>query len=278
MTNVIFAVAVLGILGAVFGALLAFASKIFYVEHDERIDQILGVLPGANCGGCGFAGCANCAEAIVEGKAKVSACPVGGPAVAAQVAGIMGVDAGGAERMVAHVYCCGGDRATKKFSYDGLETCAAASKVAGTPMACPSACLGFGSCVAACKYDAIHVENGVAKVDMDKCVACGACIAACPKGLIELVPAGQKVFINCRNTEKGVEVRNKCQVGCIACTLCAKKCPSEAITIENNLAKIDYTKCTNCGTCATVCPRKLIVDLAARPEAEAPAEAPASAQ
>ena len=278
MTNVIYAVAVLGILGGVFGALLAFASKIFYVEHDERIDEILGVLPGANCGGCGFAGCSNCAEAIVAGNAKVSACPVGGPAVAAQVARIMGVEDSGSDRVVAHVYCCGGDRAVKKFQYDGLTTCAAASKVAGTPMACPSACLGYGSCVEACKYDAIHVENGVAKVDMDKCVACGACVAACPKGLIEMVPARQKVFISCRNTEKGPVVRNKCQVGCIACTLCAKKCPSEAITIEDNLAKIDYSKCTNCGACATVCPRKLIVDLNAKPVEENAPAAEAQAQ
>ncbi|MBQ7491426.1 MAG: RnfABCDGE type electron transport complex subunit B [Clostridia bacterium] len=277
MTNVIYAVAVLGILGAVFGALLAYASRIFHAEHDERIDEILAVLPGANCGGCGFPGCAKCAESIVAGKAKVSVCPVGGPAVAAQVAGIMGVEDPGTERIVSHVYCCGGDRASQKFEYDGLKTCAAANKVAGSHMACPSACLGFGSCVAVCKYDAIHVENGVARVDTDKCVACGACVAACPKGLIELVPARQKVFISCRNTEKGVAVRNKCQVGCIACTLCAKKCPAEAITIENNLARIDYAKCTNCGICATVCPRKLIVDLAAKPAEAAPAAPAASA-
>ena len=77
MMNIIYAVAVLGILGGVFGAVLAFAAKIFYVEQDERIDQIVAVLPGANCGGCGYAGCANCASEIVAGNAKVNACPVG---------------------------------------------------------------------------------------------------------------------------------------------------------------------------------------------------------
>ncbi len=266
--NILLAVLVLGVLGGVFGAILAFAAKIFYVEQDERIDMITAVLPGANCGGCGYAGCGNCASEIVAGNAKITACPVGGAECHAKIAEIMGVEAGSAERMVAHVYCCGGDKAAKKYNYNGLESCDAAMKVAGTPLACPSACLGYGSCVAACKFDAIHVVDGKAEVDMDKCVACGACIAACPKHLIDLVPAKQTVFINCNNTQKGVQTRAACEVGCIGCTLCAKKCPNEAIVIENNLAKIDYSKCTNCGTCATVCPRKLIVDLNA-PKAEA---------
>ena len=268
--NVLKALLVLGIMGGVFGALLAFASKIFYVEQDERIDKIVAVLPGANCGGCGYAGCSNCASEIVAGNAKVTACPVGGPAVHAQIAEIMGVEASSSERMVAHVYCCGGEKATQKYTYGGLKTCTAAVKVAGTEKACPSACLGYGTCVEACKFDAIHVENGVAHVDESKCVACGACAAACPKHLIDMVPAKQQVFINCRNTQRGVETRNACQIGCIGCTLCAKKCPNEAITITNNLASIDYSKCTNCGTCATVCPRKLIVNLGAQPEVDAP--------
>ena len=212
---------------------------------------------------------ANCASEIVAGNAKITACPVGGAACHEQIAQIMGVEAGSSEKMVAHVNCCGGEQAVKKYQYDGLKTCDAANKVAGTPMACPSACLGYGSCVAACKFDAIHVVDGKAVVDMDKCVACGACAAACPKHLIEMVPAKQKVFISCSNTQKGADTRNACQIGCIGCTLCAKKCPKEAITITNFLAKIDYSKCVNCGLCATVCPRKLIVNLRA-PKVEAP--------
>ncbi len=259
-TNILFAVLVLGILGGVFGGILAFAAKIFYVEQDERIDMIVAVLPGANCGGCGYAGCANCAQEIVAGNAKITACPVGGAECHAKIAEIMGVEASSSVRMAAHVNCCGGEKVVKKYNYNGLETCDAAMKVAGTPLACPSACLGYGSCVAACKFGALTVVDGNAVVDPDKCVACGACIAACPKHLISLVPADATVFIKCSNTQKGVETRANCGIGCIGCTLCAKKCPSEAIVIENNLAKIDYTKCTGCGTCATVCPRKLIID------------------
>ena len=268
--NIVFAIVVLGVLGAVFGLILAVASKIFEVKKDPREEAILGCLAGANCGGCGFPGCAGLAAAIVKGEAPVNGCAPAGAEGAAKIAEIMGVEAGSAEKMVAHVYCCGGDKnAKKKYNYDGLKTCDAANKVAGTPMACPSACLGYGSCVAACKFDAIHVVDGVAVVDTDKCVACGACAAACPKGLIDMVPAKQMVFIKCNNTQKGADTRTACDIGCIGCTLCAKKCPKEAITITNFLAKIDYSKCVNCGLCATVCPRKLIVNLRA-PKIETP--------
>ena len=53
---------------------------------------------------------------------------------------------------------------------------------AGGPKACSYGCTGFGSCVKACQFDAIHVVDGVAVVDKEKCVACGKCVATCPKG------------------------------------------------------------------------------------------------
>ena len=46
---------------------------------------------------------------------------------------------------------------------------------------CKWGCLGMGSCVAACKSDAIHINSfGVAEVDRGKCVGCGLCVKACP--------------------------------------------------------------------------------------------------
>ena len=260
MNNVIFAVVVLGVMGAVFGALLAFASKVFHVEQDPRIDEILAVLPGANCGGCGYAGCSNCASEIVAGHAKVGACPVGGAAVAAKVAAIMGVEAGSVDRLVAHVGCRGGENAKRKYDYSGIQDCVAASKVAGGPLECTFGCLGLGSCVKACKYNAIHVENGVAVVHADNCVACGACVAACPRHLISIVSEKQDVFVSCSSKLKGAELRKICNIGCIGCGLCTKKCPTGAITVTDNLASIDYSKCINCGACAEVCPRHLIVN------------------
>ena len=61
-------------------------------------------------------------------------------------------------------------------------------------------------------------------LDESKCVACGACAAACPKGLIDMVPAKQMVFIKCNNTQKGTDTRTACDIGCIGCKLCEKQC------------------------------------------------------
>ena len=80
MTTVIIAVVVLAVLGAIFGLVLAIASKVFAVEVDPREEAILGCLPGANCGGCGYPGCSGYASAVVKGVAPVNACAAGGEA------------------------------------------------------------------------------------------------------------------------------------------------------------------------------------------------------
>ena len=85
MTTVMIAVVVLAVLGAIFGLVLAIASKVFAVEVDPREEAILGCLPGANCGGCGYPGCSGYASAVVKGVAPVNACAAGGEAVAAQI-------------------------------------------------------------------------------------------------------------------------------------------------------------------------------------------------
>ena len=102
--------------------------------------------------------------------------------------------------------------------------------------------------------------DGVAKVDEDKCKACGKCVDVCPRHIIALVPYKTKrhVAITCSSKDKGPDVRKNCDNGCIGCTLCAKSCPKEAITMVDNLAVIDYDKCVGCGLCAQKCPRKLI--------------------
>ena len=258
---VVKAVAVMGALGAVFGLVLGFASKVFAVEKDPREEAISGCLPGANCGGCGYPGCGGYAAAVVKGEAPVNACAAGGPAVAAQIAEIMGVSAGDTVKQIAQVQCSGGGCSHLRYDYVGLQDCLAASRsIGGGPMECRFGCLGLGTCVSECPFDAIHIVDGVAKVDEEKCVACGKCVAICPKQIIQLVPRKTKkhVAITCSSKDKGVDTRKNCDDGCIGCGLCAKACPKEAILMEDNLARIDYDKCVGCGICAQKCPRKLI--------------------
>lgn len=252
-------VIVLGGMAIFFGIVLTYASKKFAVEVDPRITDIRDILPGANCGGCGYAGCDALAEAIVRGDAPISGCPVGGAELAEKIAKLMGVEADSAERQVARVICCGdSENAMEKYEYYGIKDCKAAEMLAGGSKSCRYGCTGLGTCVRECPFDAIHIVNGVAVVDEEKCTACKKCIAVCPKGIIELVPISKKVRVLCRNQDKGKATMQACKVGCIACQKCVKACRFDAIKVENNVAKIDYSKCVNCMMCAEVCPTKTI--------------------
>ena len=260
--NILHAVLVLTSLGAVFALMLAIASKVFEVETDPRLPEIMDALPGANCGGCGFAGCTAAANAIIDGSAPVGVCPVGGSDSASKIATIMGVEASSSEKMVAFVKCNGGTNAKTKFQYVGVQDCTAALKVGAGPLECNFGCLGFGSCVTACAFDAIEIgANGTAVVNRNKCTSCMACATACPRKLIIAVPASSEEVVPCSSKDKGIVSKAVCGVSCIGCKLCEKNCEAGAITVVDNCAVIDYSKCTNCGTCVTKCPRKLIIDV-----------------
>ena len=261
MNFIVIAILVLGSIALVAALVLFGVSKKFAVEEDPRLGQVGEILPGANCGGCGFAGCDALAKAIAAGDAPVGACPVGGQPVADKIASIMGVEADAGEKQVAFVKCAGTcDKAKSKYKYSGNEDCVSAMSVpGGGPKACSFGCTGFGSCVKVCDFDAIHVINGVAVVDKEKCVACGKCVATCPKSLIELVPYAAPHKVQCSSKEFGKAVKEVCSAGCIGCKMCTRVCEADAITVENNIAKIDYSKCTGCGKCAEKCPAKIIL-------------------
>lgn len=269
--DILIAIGILGILALVFGLVLAAASKVFHVDTDPRLDRLKECLPGANCGGCGYPGCAGYAEAVLKGEAPIGKCASGGNEAAQAMAAIMGVKAEKVTRKVALVRCSGAKTYDKdgnlltgarvKADYEGLQDCVAASKVGGNgPISCKFGCLGYGTCVKACHYDAIHIVDGVAKVDENRCTGCLVCASVCPRHLIVPVEPEQNVVIACASLAKGAVTTRGCTAGCIGCGLCKKICPKDAITVEKNLARIDYTKCDNCGLCATVCPKHLIKD------------------
>lgn len=257
--NILYAVLCFVGLGVLFGVLLSVASRVFEVKTDPRVDQIKECLPGANCGGCGFSGCGDLAERIVKGEAKTNACPVGGVEAAGKIAEIMGVEAEAPVRMRAQVMCSGvNGLAVKKYIYEGEADCNAAVKLGCGDRMCPNGCVGLGSCVKHCRFGAISVIDGVAVVDYEKCTGCGVCASFCPKKIIKLVPFEAEYHVGCSSLDKGAVTRTYCDAGCIGCKLCEKACESGAITVFDNVAKIDYTKCTDCGKCAEKCPKKII--------------------
>lgn len=262
MNDILLPALIIGGIGLVLGLILAVAAIIFKVDQDERVPKIIEVLPGANCGGCGFAGCAAYAQAVVEGKAAPGGCPVGGTGCAALVSEIMGVKAEFTPRR-AVVLCCGTcDAAGQKYEYEGLGDCAMAEKLAHGPKACNYGCMGLGSCVRACKFDALSIKNGIATVNEAKCTACGACVAACPKNIIQLVPKDKKVVVACKSNDKGGAMKSLCTAGCIGCKICEKSCPVQAISVSDNHAVINYEKCIGCKICVEKCPKKVIHVLA----------------
>lgn len=48
-------------------------------------------------------------------------------------------------------------------------------------------CEGCGACVAKCGQKALHIENGMAKVEHSKCLTCGYCAAVCPMFCIKVI-------------------------------------------------------------------------------------------
>lgn len=275
VTVILYAVLALCLIGFLAAVILYFVSNKFKVIEDPRIDEVSDVLPGANCGGCGFAGCRNFAEAIVKaGNMDNLSCPVGGNAVAASVAPILGIEVVEKAPTIAVVRCNGSKtNAPAKAEYDSAQTCAFASSLFAGESGCPFGCLGCGDCVSVCQFDAIYMDKatGLPIIIEDKCVSCGACVKACPRNIIEIRLQGKKsrrIFVNCINKEKGAIARKNCSVACIGCGKCAKSCAYEAITITNNIAYIDFEKCKLCRKCVTECPTGAITELNFPPRKE----------
>ncbi|MBE6717628.1 MAG: RnfABCDGE type electron transport complex subunit B [Ruminococcaceae bacterium] len=259
MGNVLLAFVCFGGIGLVFGVLLAYASKAFAVKSNPRVEKIASCLPGANCGGCGYTSCHALAVAIEKGVAKTNSCRAVNEETIKKISDIMGVEAEKTVRMRAQVMCSGTfDRVRSKYIYEGPRDCAAVVKLGGGNKLCLNGCIGYGTCVAKCNFDAIKVVDGVAHIDYDKCTGCGSCVSACPKHIIKLIPYHSAYWVGCMSVDNGKMTMKNCDIGCIGCRLCERGCEAGAIKIENFVASIDYNKCTGCGACVAKCPRHII--------------------
>ena len=147
----------------------------------------------------------------------------------------------------------------------------------GKPVQDPAKCVYCTICAKKCPAGALEVDraNKTWKLDEDLCVACGTCAGACPKKAIympgyEPAPApapapkaeekpaeAPKAEIKPRDDGKPVQDPDKC----VYCTLCAKKCPAGALTVDRAEKKweLDEDLCVGCGTCAEACPKKAII-------------------
>ncbi len=260
MTSIIWISAgAVALLGLLLGVALSVAGKFFSVEKDERVDAVRELLPGANCGACGYPGCDGLASAIVTEGAAINSCTVNTAENANKIAQLMEADAGNLQPLIAHVQCRGTlDNTQLKFHYEGLSDCVAAMAIADGVKSCPMSCLGFGNCARVCPVDAITIVNGLSTIDHSRCITCGKCVAECPRHIIRLLPESSVVRVECSNVLKGKVVSENCKVGCIGCSICAKSCKYDAITMVNDLPVFNYVNCVGCMECAKKCPRQII--------------------
>jgi electron transport complex protein RnfB len=250
-------------LGGGFAIVLLIASEKLKVEVDPKVEQIHQALPNIDCGACGFAGCSSYAKAVAQNPELIGKCAPGGADASAKIAEILNLqisDSGPARRPIVHCRAHTEDK-TYYAKYSGIPTCISANALPNV-QACKFGCLGFGDCVNACKFDALHIVDGLATVDYEKCTGCGACAKHCPRDLIEMVPFNQEnmLTVACSNKETGKVTRSMCKVGCIGCGLCAKQ--TDLFKVEDNLARMDYEKyqpSEQTETAMNKCPTKVII-------------------
>jgi Na+-translocating ferredoxin:NAD+ oxidoreductase subunit B len=199
---------------------------------------------------------------VIKGALQPAQCTVMNADGVQALADYLGVDAGAANRRVARLLCNGGtDTAIRRAEYRGLPTCAAAAAVAGGGKGCTWACLGLADCERSCTFDAIFMnDRGLPVVIPSLCTACGDCVEACPKDLFTLMPAEQKLIVQCRSLLEGATAEALCSAACNGCGRCVIDAAPGLIRMQQGLAVIDYSNNALADPSATRrCPTNAIV-------------------
>ena len=268
MVTIVLAGVLMGAIGLAFAAVLGVAETRFKVDVDPRISAVESLLPGVNCGGCGYPSCAMYATAVATAGAEASLCVVGGEDTARAVARVMGVTIADelVEKRIAVVFCQGDTEASSfPGDYRGIRDCAAAVYSQDVAKRCKYGCVGLGSCVAACIFNAIHLgPKGIPIVDADACNGCGKCVAACPRNLIELHPVSHRTFVYCKSQDPSIVTRKICKKGCFACNLCVKAAEKDgnptAVALVGNLAVVNAANYTAKSEYGAKCPTDCYAD------------------
>jgi len=152
---------------------------------------------------------------------------------------------------IARILCSTGC-SDNMVEFVNIRNCAVAAAEFPSAFRCPSACLGFNSCIEVCPENAISMEM---IVDPARCRGCGICAEICPSGVIGLWNRGHSPYIACRTFLDASEIEEYCFSGCVRCYICIDVCSRRAISLDDNgLPVIDYSKCDGCERCVFKCP------------------------
>lgn len=259
-------IVIMSAIGFLLGFGLALLARIMAVETDPKTEQILSVLPGANCGACGYPGCAGYAEAVAKNGADINLCSAAGQQMIAEIGNIVGRNAAAGKRYVAKIKCMGvKDSSALLYTFSGEDDCFAVYSMYQGNRKCKYGCVGYGSCAKICPAGAIkRDESGRLYADSNACIGCRKCVTVCPAHVIEMVPADGGYYIACNSHDNAKTVREICGKGCLGCKACERLTgDASRICTDNCLAKIGYNSETDLSLAAAKCPGHVIIPIAA---------------